>query len=130
MQFNDQPNPTKNSFPACWDLVINDINTNSIENNPYNAVYSSILAVAMQIVVLNELKNGNKNITLDEATNRIIQLASHRDNFGLEKYGVRLQPFNDRDFLKDSLEEVLDLMVYFRGFIYERANKEQQNSTN
>lgn len=42
-----------------------------------------------------------------------------RDNFGKEKYGVRLQPFNGRDGLKDAFQEVLDLAVYLRQRIYE-----------
>lgn len=46
-----------------------------------------------------------------------------RDQFGKEKYGVRLQPKNGRDFLADAYQEALDLAVYLRGAIYERDNK-------
>lgn len=46
-----------------------------------------------------------------------------RDRFGKEKYGVRLQPSNGRDFLADAYQEALDLAVYLRGAIYERDLK-------
>lgn len=46
-----------------------------------------------------------------------------RDRFGKDKYGVRLQPNNGRDFLADAYQEALDLAVYLRGAIYERDNK-------
>jgi hypothetical protein len=43
-----------------------------------------------------------------------------RDVFGATKYGVRLQPGNGRDALKDAYQEALDLAVYLRTAIYER----------
>lgn len=46
-----------------------------------------------------------------------------RDRFGKDKYGVRLQPNNGRDFLADAYQEALDLAVYLRGAIYERDAK-------
>lgn len=46
-----------------------------------------------------------------------------RDEFGYRKYGVRLQPNNGRDALKDAYEEALDLCVYLRSAIYERDNQ-------
>lgn len=46
-----------------------------------------------------------------------------RDRFGKEKYGVRLQPENGRDFLADAYQEALDLAVYLRGALYERDGK-------
>jgi hypothetical protein len=38
-----------------------------------------------------------------------------RDDLGAERYGVRLQPFNGRDSIRDALEEVLDLCVYLQN---------------
>lgn len=46
-----------------------------------------------------------------------------RDQFGLSKYGTRLQPGNGRDSLRDAYEEALDLVVYLRNAIYERDGK-------
>lgn len=43
-----------------------------------------------------------------------------RDAVGRERCGVRLQPFNGRDFLVDAYQECLDQAVYLRGAIYER----------
>jgi len=46
-----------------------------------------------------------------------------RDAFGKKKYGVRLQPFNKRDTLRDIYEELLDAIVYIRSLLYERDKK-------
>jgi len=46
-----------------------------------------------------------------------------RNSFGVDKYGVPLQPHNGRDALKDAYEEALDLVVYLRQAIYERDSK-------
>ena len=46
-----------------------------------------------------------------------------RDALGLRRYGVRLQPGNGRDTLRDAYEEALDLAVYLRAAIYERDGK-------
>ena len=43
-----------------------------------------------------------------------------RDKVGEDRYGVRLQPHNGRDALKDAYAEALDLCVYMRQAIYER----------
>lgn len=50
----------------------------------------------------------------------VMQDMQDRDRFGHEKYGVRLQPHNGRDALKDAYQEALDLAVYLRSAIYER----------
>jgi len=42
-----------------------------------------------------------------------------RDNFGAEKYGVRIQPENGRDNLADAYQELLDGAVYMRSELYE-----------
>jgi len=44
-----------------------------------------------------------------------------RDELGRKRYGTRLQPFNGRDSLRDSYEEALDLVVYFRSVIEEAS---------
>ena len=56
-----------------------------------------------------------------------------RDLMGEKKHGVRLQPGNGRDVLKDAYQEALDLVAYLRQSIYERdeqadiATLEQEN---
>jgi len=46
-----------------------------------------------------------------------------RDEFGLKKYGTRLQPHNGRDPLIDAYQEALDLVVYLRQAVYEKHGK-------
>lgn len=46
-----------------------------------------------------------------------------RDRVGEKRYGVRLQPHNGRDALRDAYEEALDLTVYLRQAIYERDGR-------
>lgn len=53
----------------------------------------------------------------------VIAEMQHRDYVGLKRYGVRLQPHNGRDALRDAYEEALDLCVYLRQAIYERDGK-------
>lgn len=50
----------------------------------------------------------------------VLQDMRLRDAMGREKYGVPLQPFNNRDALWDAYQEALDLVVYLRQVIYER----------
>jgi len=45
-----------------------------------------------------------------------------RDQFGYDKYGVRIQPRNGRDNLVDAYQEILDGLVYFRSALYEQQN--------
>ena len=42
----------------------------------------------------------------------------------VRRYGVPLQPFNERDALQDAYEEAIDLALYLRQAIYERDYNE------
>jgi hypothetical protein len=46
-----------------------------------------------------------------------------RDAEGRRKYGTPLQPDNGRDALVDAYQEALDLVVYLRQEIWERAQR-------
>lgn len=46
-----------------------------------------------------------------------------RGEFGRAKYNTYLQPFNGRDVLKDTYQELLDATFYIRQLIYERDNR-------
>ena len=48
-----------------------------------------------------------------------------RDVEGRRKYGTPLQAFNGRDALVDAYQEALDLVVYLRQAIEERAAREE-----
>lgn len=50
----------------------------------------------------------------------VIADMKERDRLGVEKYGVRLKPFDGRDSLVDAYQEALDLAVYLRKKIYEQ----------
>jgi hypothetical protein len=43
-----------------------------------------------------------------------------RIEMGLQKYGTKLQAFNDRDPLWDAYQEAIDLVMYLRQAILER----------
>lgn len=53
------------------------------------------------------------------AADRLIQLIRERKEFGITKYGVALQPNNNRDTKQDLLEEVLDALMYATALIME-----------
>lgn len=50
----------------------------------------------------------------------VLEEMKARDSLGESRYGVRLQPHNGRDSLRDLFEELLDGVVYLRQLMYER----------
>lgn len=54
----------------------------------------------------------------------IIRLMKDRDNFGRNKYGTPLQPFNGRDSLADAVAELADGAVYLRNAISEGQDQD------
>ena len=59
-----------------------------------------------------------------KAMERFAKLAQARDEFGANKYGTRLQPFNGRNPTTDALQELLDAFVYFEQMIFEAKYKQ------
>lgn len=53
----------------------------------------------------------------------VIEDMKDRDQFGVSKYHMHLQPNNGRDALKDMYQELLDACVYARQMLYERDGK-------
>ena len=53
--------------------------------------------------------------------NAVIHDMEQRRLMGIERYGKPVQPFNGRDPLVDAYQEALDLVVYLRQAIAERA---------
>ena len=51
----------------------------------------------------------------------VLKDMEERRRHGIEKYGMPVQPFNGRDPLLDAYQEALDLCVYLRQAIEERA---------
>jgi hypothetical protein len=89
-----QPAPKQNEHPACWDLVLGDIEKADLKSPSQAAVHALF-----------------------------IQDCHKRDSTGHKKYGVRLQPFNGRNAMQDAYEEMIDGIVYVRGEIYEQKTK-------
>lgn len=50
----------------------------------------------------------------------VLAVARQRDEFGVKKYGTRLQAFNGRRALVDAFQESLDQTVYLQQEVYER----------
>jgi hypothetical protein len=67
--------------------------------------------------------------TLPAVWELVKQDMTKRNEFGTNKYGTPLQPFNGRDVLQDAYEEALDLCVYLRQAIYERNSKAVTHDT-
>lgn len=51
----------------------------------------------------------------------VIADMQERDRIGRERYGTPLQPFNGRDALADAYAECLDMAVYLKQAMLERA---------
>ncbi|HET8689283.1 MAG TPA: hypothetical protein VFM18_21945 [Methanosarcina sp.] len=116
-KFNTQPVPVANNHPAIWDLVVddfkNDFKIESAEDFLYKEAVGLALAIKGRILGSPELN--------DILTSALEDVKS-RNEFGIKKYGIPLQPFNGRNALQDAYEEVLDLVAYVRQVKYERDN--------
>lgn len=49
-----------------------------------------------------------------------------RRELGIRRYGTALQPHNGRSMLLDAYEEALDLAIYLKGELVERALEDLQ----
>jgi hypothetical protein len=63
----------------------------------------------------------DKNNTNEAVWSLVVKDMMDRDAAGYRKYGTRLQAFNGRDALVDAYQEALDMCVYLRQEIEERA---------
>ena len=54
---------------------------------------------------------------------KIIELIRERLELGAKKYGRENIASDDRDFIQESLEEILDCMVYVAGRLIELQDK-------
>lgn len=113
-----QPNPIPNNFPAVWDLVFQDLQSNEpAEKTPEAELFYMATSLATAI---KSMKMGR--VTFEEALVAASEDAKKRNEFGIAKYGTPLQPFNGRDALQDAYEEALDLVAYLQQYKYEVAN--------
>lgn len=56
-------------------------------------------------------------------TDQVIEDLNSRREFGIKKYGGELTTNNNRDSLWDAYQEALDLCLYLRQELLERANQ-------
>lgn len=106
-----QPDPVPNDLPSAHDLVSRDIVERGyvarIDTSNMRGVYNTLLSVYISLY-------GGMNASLEEM--------GRRREFGLQKYGTLLQPFNDREHLEDAKDELADMLVYMRAHIFEEEN--------
>lgn len=58
--------------------------------------------------------------------NAVCEDIQARGEYGLQRYGTRLQAFNGRDALIDAYQEALDLAIYLKQMLIERDCEEEQ----
>lgn len=114
-----QPQPIKNDFPAVWDLVLKDFETPFQNNTNESAVYVKSLEMLFA-VASNLMKNGD----IEVVQAKVVEDMKARNEFGIQKYGMALQPFNGRQAIQDAYEEVLDLVAYLRQHKFEHDYRE------
>jgi len=73
---------------------------------------------SMHDLVISQLRDAYHE-PAQERYEALIRVLRERRVLGLERYGTILQASNGRDFLRDALDEVVDLVVYLRGAIQE-----------
>lgn len=103
---NVQPSPEPNNHPSAHDLVRSDIANSTPMILSMRAEYANVLTVFVSLA---------ESLGVDPT-----EIMASRKNFGLEKYGTLLQPFNGRKHLDDALDELADALVYYRSEIYEK----------
>lgn len=115
MEFDTNPKPIPNDFPASWIQVKQDLlgESSIVKDTELVQMYNDALALAMKII------SYKKKCSFNAALSEMVKICDARNEFGVKKYGTPLQPFNGRDSVHDSLEEAADLVVYLRTAILE-----------
>lgn len=110
-----QPDPIRiNPHPSAHNMLLSALEswrTDSESEETRAAITEPKGAWAMMMLAFNAICN-----TLDVNADDVIR---SRRNFGLEKYGTKLQPFNGRNNLEDALDEIVDGLVYLICELYE-----------
>ena len=55
----------------------------------------------------------------------ILKLIENRLDIGAKKYGMELDPFDERDWLQETVEEILDACVYLASLLIEIKNSDE-----
>lgn len=126
MEFG-QPTPIENDLPSCWGEVTKDLISGVDPEKPFYDIYREIIGLASKLIVIKNLNEGNVDVTIEDSLKQIAEIGIKRNEFGIKKYGIPLQPMNGRDCLSDCVEEVLDLLVYFKQFQLEQELSRASN---
>lgn len=84
---NGEPPPVHNFNPSVHDLLVNDVKHRTL---------------------------GFSRPCPDYILGQMVDLFRERKAYGLNKYGTPLQAENGRDFVKDGIDEAIDLLAYVR----------------
>ena len=96
----------------------NELNNSTKTNTNHGDVENKNLSVPEPSPTTNNLP-----YLWDLAREKFIEDSKQRDEFGLNKYGTRLQPFNGRNPLVDAFQEHLDNTVYLYQALFEEEFK-------
>lgn len=109
-----EPPPKESEYIPVIDSIKMDIEKGVPHNHYGDYLYreSMGLLLTMKSIVL-------QNENLQDVIKAVVEDLSSRSEFGTKKYGTPLKPFNGRNPLKDSYEELLDLVFYTRQLKYE-----------
>ncbi len=109
-----QPDPMPNDLPSAHDLVIKFLKA-GFKNEALDTPSADTLSLMFEDLL-------EMYVVLNGGSKPAIKEMKARKRFGLKKYGTILQPFNGRDALGDSRDELGDLVVYMAVKLYEIAN--------
>lgn len=120
-----EPAPIKNEYPQSWEVVIQELECKGkTEYEEFSDLFSRILDIAADLLAIRKAIQGppdnSETPFFEQINEELIRLAKERNSFGIAKYGIGLQPMNGRNSLNDCIEEVLDLIAYFKTFQLEQ----------
>jgi hypothetical protein len=99
------------------------------DSHTISEVGNALLGKSLVTPLEAPVPNGGRPIwemVVEDMKARVIGDMRERDKFGRDKYGVPLQAFNGRPTIIDLYQEALDITVYIRAEIEERAILERE----
>ena len=117
-QIKEKCIPLPDSLPNSWDLTIEKTRYYDYENiiDSPDEIFVKMVTLIRSIMKINYGK--------EPSCEELVDIMRNRDKMGWAKYKKSFKPFDGRDFLQESLEELLDGIVYFTNYCYEKEVKE------
>jgi len=117
-----------------YDKTAMAIPKRTIYGLPYNIGFSTVLGSTTITETPYIIENHGPDVpeqppvhnNMPHAWDLVVHDMAKRKAMGFEKYKTHLQPFNGRKALWDAYQEVLDLIVYLRQYIYEIENPQDK----